>query len=79
MKKNLITIAILFSSFLNAENNHSYVLKVNKLLAKTPKALNEAKGVITADYQNYLEKEWLSSLRKKYTITVDKEVLKTIK
>ncbi len=29
MKKNLITIAILFSSFLNAENNHSYVLKVN--------------------------------------------------
>jgi len=29
-----------------------------------PKSLLEARGLITADYQNYLEKEWLSGLRK---------------
>ncbi|MBC7862354.1 MAG: peptidylprolyl isomerase [Bacteroidia bacterium] len=56
-----------------------YILKTTKILPKSPKALNEAKGIITADFQNYLEKQWLSSLREKHKVVVDKEVLKTIK
>ena len=44
-----------------------------------PKELNEIKGLMTADYQNYLEKEWIKELRTKYTIDINKEVLKTIK
>mgnify|MGYP000713410112 CR=1 FL=1 len=39
----------------------------------------EAKGMITADYQNYLEKEWLSYLKNKYTVKVNEEVLNTVK
>lgn len=56
-----------------------YVLNVNNLLPRSPKALNEAKGIITADYQNYLEKQWLASLREKYKVVLNNEVLKTIK
>jgi peptidyl-prolyl cis-trans isomerase SurA len=42
------------------------------------KHLNEAKGIITADYQNFLEKNWLLELRNKYKIVVNKDVLKSI-
>jgi peptidyl-prolyl cis-trans isomerase SurA len=43
-----------------------------------PKTLNEARGLITADYQNYLEKEWVKELRSKYNIKLHNEVLKSI-
>ncbi len=56
-----------------------YILVVNKLLPKSPKTLNEAKGIVTADYQNYLEKEWLSGLRNNHKVEVKEEVLNTIK
>jgi peptidyl-prolyl cis-trans isomerase SurA len=52
---------------------------VYKMIPPTPKSLNEAKGLVTSDYQNYLEKEWLESLRKKYPVTVDKTVRASIK
>ena len=35
--------------------------------------------MITADYQNYLEKEWLSYLKNKYTVKVNEDVLNTVK
>jgi len=52
---------------------------VNKILQPMPKSLIEAKGLVTADYQTYLEKEWIELLRKKYTVKVNKDVLSTIK
>ena len=51
---------------------------VDKELPKQPKKLSEAKGMITADYQDYLEKEWLKELEKKHKIVVNKEVLYSI-
>jgi hypothetical protein len=33
------------------------------ILAPTNKTIPEAKGLITADYQNHLEKQWIASLR----------------
>ncbi len=56
-----------------------YILLVNKLLPKSPKTLNEAKGIVTADYQNYLEKEWLIALKNNHKVVVKDEVLNTIK
>lgn len=43
------------------------------------KALNEARGQITADYQDFLEKEWVKSLREKYSVIINKDVLAKIK
>lgn len=43
-----------------------------------PKSLSEARGLFISDYQNYLEKEWIKELRKKYKIKVNKKLLKTI-
>lgn len=36
-----------------------------------PKQLDEAKGLITSDYQNYLEKEWVKELRAKFPVKVN--------
>lgn len=63
----------------DAKENKVTVLVINNLLGKTPKTIAEAKGMITADYQNYLEKEWLSYLKNKYTVKVNEDVLNTVK
>ncbi len=55
------------------------VIKVNKVLPKSPKALNEAKGLVTADFQVNLEKEWIAYLKNKYPVKIDDAVLSTIK
>ena len=55
------------------------IVKVNKVLPPEVKTLNEARGLVTNDYQNHLEKIWVDFLRHKYTVTVNKEVLAQIK
>lgn len=43
-----------------------------------PKSLEEAKGLYISDFQNYLEKNWIKELKKKYKIKVNKKLLSTI-
>lgn len=61
------------------KDNKEVIMIINKLMPKSPKSLAEAKGIITADYQNYLEKEWLAYLKNKYSVKVDETVLSTVK
>jgi len=55
-----------------------YIVEVVKLLPSEPKLLSECRGLVTADYQTKLEKEWLAELRSKYKIEVNQEVLKKV-
>lgn len=59
-------------------NEQIVIVDVKAVLPAQPKSLDEAKGIITADYQSYLEKEWIDSLRKKYPVTVNQEVVSTL-
>ena len=43
-----------------------------------PKSFEDVRSLVTADYQDALEKEWVASLRKKYTVVVDPAVLATV-
>ena len=43
-----------------------------------PETYNDVKGHVTADYQKYLEEKWVKSLRKKFKVKIDKDVLKTV-
>ena len=52
---------------------------MNGIVAPVAKSLDEARGLITSDYQNYLEEEWIKQLRQKHVVVVNKEVLSTIK
>lgn len=53
-------------------------VKVEKIIPPQPKSLEEARGYIIADYQDQLEKEWVASLEKKYPVTVDDKVFKSL-
>lgn len=67
-----------FSGDITTDSSTMFVY-VRALLKPEPKTLSEARGLITADYQNYLEKEWILELRKKYPVVVNREVLAKIK
>ena len=43
-----------------------------------PQTYKDVKGLVTADYQKFLEEKWVKSLRKKYKVKIDKDVLKTV-
>ena len=51
---------------------------VGKLQKKGPDTYEDVRGEVTADYQNQLEKQWVSELRKKYTIILYPEALATV-
>jgi peptidyl-prolyl cis-trans isomerase SurA len=58
--------------------NQVFVL-VKEVHEPTPKTLKEARGLVTADYQNHLEKEWIKELKGKYKFTANSNLLKQIK
>lgn len=60
--------------------DYPYTFVYGKMLKKGPEKYTDMRGPVAADYQNYLEKEWVESLREKYKdrIVVYKDVLKTV-
>jgi peptidyl-prolyl cis-trans isomerase SurA len=52
-----------------------YVIKVSEMIPASPKELSEAKGIVTSDYQNKLEKDWLDELKVKHPIVIHEDVL----
>jgi peptidyl-prolyl cis-trans isomerase SurA len=53
--------------------------KIKSIIPTQPKTISEARGLITADYQAYLEKEWIAGLKKKYPVTINWDVFSAIK
>jgi peptidyl-prolyl cis-trans isomerase SurA len=63
-------------SNLDFNNKDTFTFKkINKIIGQKPKTLAEAKGYVVADYQDYLEKEWLLELSKSYQVKVNSDVL----
>ena len=52
-----------------------YAIKVSDIIKPMNKEFSEAKGTVTSDYQNFLEKSWMDELQKKYRITIYPDVL----
>lgn len=51
---------------------------IRKIVPPTPKTYTEARGLVTSEYQTWLEKEWVESLKKKYAVVVDRKVFDSI-
>ncbi len=45
---------------------------------KAPAEMDDVRRQVVADYQEYLEKQWVDQLRKQYPVVVDESVLKTV-
>lgn len=54
------------------------LVRVRKVEEPRAKRLDEVKGMTISDYQNYLEKEWLTDLKARYAVKVNNEELKKL-
>lgn len=66
------------SDFINIDSRVKFI-QINEVIKPTYKTLEDSRGLITSDYQNHLEEEWIKSLRSKYKYEVDKKVLGSLK
>lgn len=60
-----------------AGDSRSFVI-VKGIRAPQAKRLEEVRGQVTSDYQEYLEAEWIESLKEKYPVSVDRSLLTKI-
>ena len=59
--------------------DNDVLVYINNTVKTKGKEFNEIKGIIIADYQNYLEKLWVDKLKDKYNVKVNKKTLENIK
>jgi peptidyl-prolyl cis-trans isomerase SurA len=55
-----------------------YVIRANKFLAAGTKELEEVKGPLTSDFQDYLEAEWIKSLQAIYKVQINDNVVQSL-
>jgi peptidyl-prolyl cis-trans isomerase SurA len=61
------------------EGEFYFVNKVNKILPAGQKTLEETKGRVINDYQQYLEENWVTELKKEFKVTVNQDVFERVK
>ncbi len=62
-----------------ADNQNIVVDETNKKIILIKDNLPYVKGLVTADYQDVLEKEWIANLRNKYSFSINQDVLNQVK
>jgi peptidyl-prolyl cis-trans isomerase SurA len=59
--------------------NKTLLANLRKTVTSIPKTYVESRGLVTSEYQSWLEKEWVSSLKKKYPVSINRNVFDSIK
>ena len=77
VNQNVDVLAFGENKSLKQKQNLSAVGVVGKTL-KAPKSYEDEKAQVVEDYKRYKETEWVKSLRSKYEITVNQDILNTI-
>jgi len=60
-------------------NGRTHFAQLVEVIEPSYKTVKDSRGLITSDYQNFLEKEWIKSLRAANKFEVDKKILKELK
>ena len=61
------------------KGNYYFVANVKSIKPSEPKPLEECKGAVVSDYQQYLEDNWVNELKKDFTVKVNQEVFNQVK
>ncbi|WP_118975819.1 peptidylprolyl isomerase [Taibaiella koreensis] len=64
--------------FKNEDGTYTMAMTFKRYPKAESKSLDEARGFVVADYQDYLEKSWNQELRSRYPVKVDEKTMKTI-
>ncbi len=63
---------------IDKRNKSSNFFKIESLLPAKEKTLKQARGYVVADYQDFLERQWIEQLRAKYKLDINEKVLKSL-
>lgn len=61
------------------QGDYYYFAKVIKVIPPGNKSLDECKGKVINDYQQYLEQNWVSELKKEFTIDIHQDVFEKVR
>lgn len=59
-------------------DDRNYLVNIKAIIPPGAKTFNSIKGLVIADYQEKLEKQWVNNLKNKYTVQLNKKVFKTV-
>jgi peptidyl-prolyl cis-trans isomerase SurA len=62
----------------NSENKKYSFTKVENVIPRQQKTLSEARGYVVADYQDFLEKVWVDSLRNEFMVIKNNDVINSL-
>lgn len=57
------------------QNGKVVFVNVRQIVSPEPKSLDDVRGLITTDYQNYLMTQWIASLKAKYPVHINQNIL----
>jgi peptidyl-prolyl cis-trans isomerase SurA len=63
----------------NSDKTVQFAYIIRKHTDPSPRSFSEARGLVINDYQNELENNWLTELKKKYPVRVDEAVFRTLR
>ena len=61
------------------EGEYYFVTNVAKIMPEGVKTMEECKGKIVNDYQQYLEQNWVDNLKKEFTVKVNTDIFDQVK
>ncbi|MBS1661990.1 MAG: peptidylprolyl isomerase, partial [Bacteroidetes bacterium] len=69
-----------FTSFVNnkADNTVSFAYILNFYRDRAPRNYRDARGFVINDYQAWLEDQWIDTLKKKYPVKIEEQVVRTL-
>ena len=62
----------------NSDQSIQFAYSIREYKVPTPRTYEEARGLVINDYQNELENQWIDELKKKYPVTINETVFKTL-
>jgi peptidyl-prolyl cis-trans isomerase SurA len=62
----------------NPDKSVQFAYIIRAYNSPSPRSYDEARGLVISDYQNELENQWIIELRKKYPVTINETVFKTL-
>lgn len=60
------------------QNGVHYLIQIEKILPPGPATFEEARASVIGDYQTFLEDSWISELKRKFGVKVDKKAKKKV-
>jgi peptidyl-prolyl cis-trans isomerase SurA len=61
------------------KGNYFFTVNVKEVKPAQEKEINECRGKLISDYQQYLENNWVSDLKNEFTVKINEEVFENVK